>query len=66
MELSLVGLDVSYFFNSELFNNRSVNYYLEKLMDFNDNEELPIVSKKYSLEYFYIRQAKRNVAHRHV
>jgi hypothetical protein len=52
-ELPLVGIDVSFFFNAELFNNHSVNYYLEPLTDFEDNTELPIISKNYSASYFY-------------
>ena len=52
-QISVLGQDVSYFFNSELFNNETMNYYLENLLDFNDWEELPIVSKDLKLEDFY-------------
>ena len=39
-DLSLVGLDISLFFQSEMLLNRTINYYLEALTDFDDWDNL--------------------------
>ena len=52
-DLSLVGLDISLFFQSEMLLNRTINYYLEALTDFDDWDNLPIIKNK-SLEYFEV------------
>ena len=41
----MIGFDVAFLFVSEIQNNRSLNLYLENLLDFNDFKFWPIADK---------------------
>lgn len=59
-QLKFVGIDTSFYFLSQLFNNKSMEQYLEPLTGFDDNSVQPIISRTFGLEYFYLNKEKRN------
>lgn len=60
MQKSLVGMDTSYFFLAEMFNNDSISYYLERLTDFEDFTPDYLISPKYGLEYYYFNEGQES------
>lgn len=59
LQLKMVGIDTSYYFIAQLFNDKSVDSYTEKLTEYDEWTPRPLISPKYDLSFFSNKKEKR-------